>query len=139
MASSGNFPTFNPLKYKASSYTTSTISNGNMKLPSGTGNAAQLNIGFVNGDGKFYFECYINNVGGSVHIGVCVGNADLNNTTSGNAIVGVTQSGSKLVPSNSTSNSSSSGYGASFTTGDYIACAIAVSYTHLTLPTKRIV
>ena len=85
MASSGNFATFNPLKYKASSYTTSNIDNANQSLGSTTGNAAQLNVGFKNGDGKFYFEVYGVTIPSSLHYGVCIDNADLNNVTAGKA------------------------------------------------------
>ena len=56
MASSGNFAVLNHLKYKASSYTTSNIDSTGLQLGSTTGNAAQMNIGFKLGDGKFYWE-----------------------------------------------------------------------------------
>ena len=81
MASSGNFATFNPLAYKPSSYTTTGVAQGNMKLTEKTGNAALLTMGFVNGDGKYYFEIFVSDVGGSSHMGVCIGNADLNKQT----------------------------------------------------------
>tara|TARA_A100001391_G_scaffold17191_1_gene9608 strand:+ start:25 stop:1752 length:1728 start_codon:yes stop_codon:yes gene_type:complete len=124
MASSGNFATFNPLKYKASSYTTSGITSGNLQLSSKTGNAAQLNVGFKLGDGKFYYEVYGNTIPSSLHFGVCIDNADLNNVTAGKAIIGYRDSGNKLVSTAPQTNSTQSSYGASFTGGDIMGCAV---------------
>jgi hypothetical protein len=125
MASSGNFATFNPLKYKASSYTTSGITSGNLQLSSKTGNAAQLSMGFVNGDGKFYFEVYAASIPSSLHYGVCIGNADLNNVTAGKAIIGYrSPNGNKLVSTAPQTNSTQSSYGATFTGGDIMGCAV---------------
>jgi len=125
MASSGNFATFNPLKYKASSYTTSGITSGNLQLSSKTGNAAQLSMGFVNGDGKFYFEVYAASIPSSLHYGVCIGNADLNNVTAGKAIIGYRSiNGNKLVSTAPQTNSTQSAYGATFTGGDIMGCAV---------------
>jgi len=124
MASSGNFATFNPLKYKASSYTTSSIVKGNRQLGSKTGNAGQLNFGFKNGDGKYYFEAYGTTIPSSFHYGVCIGNADLNNVTAGKAIIGYRDSGNKVVSTAPQTNSTQSSYGASYTGGDVMGCAV---------------
>ena len=132
MASSGNFPTLNTLKYKASSYTTSAFANANLQLSSKTGNAAQMNIGFVKGDGKFYWECYAASIPGSLHFGVCINNADLNNTTSGKAIIGMRENGNKLVSTAPQSNSTSSSYGSSFASGGDIL-AVAMDFTNSTM------
>ena len=124
MASSGNFAVFNHLKYKASSYTASNIDAAGLQLGSTTGNAAQLNVGFKLGDGKFYYEVYGNTVPSSLHFGVCIGNADLNNVTAGKAIIGYRDSGNKLVSTAPQTNSTQSSYGASFTGGDIMGCAV---------------
>ena len=124
MASSGNFATFNPLKYKASSYTTGNIDNANRQLGSATGNAGQLNVGFKNGDGKFYYEVYGTTIPSSLHYGVCIDNADLNNVTSGKAIIGYRDSGNKVVSTAPQTNSTQSSYGASYTGGDVMGCAV---------------
>ena len=135
MASSGNFATFDPLAYKPSSYTTTGVAQGNMKLTEKTGNAALLTMGFVNGDGKYYFEIFVSDVGGSSHMGVCIGNADLNNVTSGKAQIGYRFDGSsatKLVSTAPQSNSSSSSYGDNSTgNNDIVACA--VDFTNSTI------
>lgn len=133
MASSGNFMTLNPLKYKASSYTTSTIQNQGMKLGEGTGNAAQFNIGFKKGDGKFYWEFHLSDTGGSHHFGVCLDDADLNNNSTGKAIIGHDGEQRRLVPSSSTSNStvtSTSTTSTNFSNGDIIG--VAFDFTNST-------
>ena len=131
MASSGNFMTLNPLKYKASSYTTSKISHGNLRIDEKTGNAAQFNVGFVLGDGKFYWELYINDRGGSSQAGVCIGHADLNNYTSGGAIIGNNFESSKILATSSSGNSSTSSYGSNFVATDIIG--IAMDFTNSTM------
>jgi len=131
MASSGNFMTLNPLKYKASSYTTSDISHGNLRIDEKTGNAAQFNVGFVLGDGKFYWELYIADRGGSSQAGVCVGHADTNNYTSGGAIIGNTFESQKLLATSSSGNSSVSSYGADFVATDIIG--VAMDFTNSTM------
>jgi len=131
MASSGNFMTLNPLKYKASSYTTSKISHGNLRIDEETGNAAQFNVGLKLGDGKFYWELYINDRGGSSQAGVCIGHADLNNYTSGGAIIGNTFESSKILATSSSGNSSTSSYGSNFVATDIIG--IAMDFTNSTM------
>jgi len=131
MASSGNFMTLNPLKYKASSYTTSKISHGNLRIDEETGNAAQFNVGLKLGDGKFYWELYINDRGGSSQAGVCIGHADLNNYTSGGAIIGNNFESSKILATSSSGNSSTSSYGSNFVATDIIG--IAMDFTNSTM------
>jgi hypothetical protein len=131
MASSGNFMTLNPLKYKASSYTTSKISHGNLRIDEETGNAAQFNFGLKLGDGKFYWELYINDRGGSSQAGVCIGHADLNNYTSGGAIIGNNFESSKILATSSSGNSSTSSYGSDFVATDIIG--IAMDFTNSTM------
>jgi len=61
MASSGNFMTLNPLKYKASSYTTSKISHGNLSFsPSSSWSSTTFtrNNMYIPKDKKIYFELY---------------------------------------------------------------------------------
>ena len=132
MTSSGNFPVLNHLKYKASSYTTSNIDAAGLQLGSTTGNAAQLNIGFKLGDGKFYWECYAASIPGSLHFGVCIDNADLNNVTSGKAIIGMRENGNKLVSTAPQTNSTSSSYGSSYASGGDIL-AVAMDFTNSTM------
>ena len=137
MTSSGNFPVLNHLKYKASSYTTSNIDAAGLQLGSTTGNAAQLNIGFKLGDGKFYWECYAASIPGSLHFGVCIDNADLNNVTSGKAIIGMRENGNKLVSTAPQTNSTSSSYGSSYASGgDILAVAMDLSLIHISEPTR---
>ena len=131
MASSGNFMTLNPLKYKASSYTTSKISHGNLRIDEKTGNAAQFNVGLKLGDGKFYWELYIADRGGSSQAGVCIGHADLNNYTSGGAIIGNNFESSKILATSSSGNSSTSSYGSNFVATDIIG--IAMDFTNSTM------
>ena len=130
MASSGNFPVLNHLKYKASSYTTSNIDSTGLQLGSTTGNAAQMNIGFKLGDGKFYWECYNASIPGSLHFGVCIDNADLNNVTSGKAIIGIREDGRKLLSTGPQTNSTQSSYGGSLAGN---VCAVAMDFTNSTM------
>ena len=135
MASSGNFAVLNPLKYKASSYTTSEFTNGNLVVAEKTGNAGQLTFGFVKGDGKYYFEIFISDVGGSSHVGVCIGNADLNNITSGKAQIGYRFDGSaanKLVSTAPQSNSTQTSYGDN-STGNNDIVGVAVDFNDGTI------
>jgi len=132
MPSSGNFARFNPLKRRASSYADSNIDNANQQLGSTTGNAAQLDVGFKLGDGKFYYEVYAASIPGSLHFGVCIDNADLNNVTSGKAIIGMRENGNKLVSTAPQTNSTSTSYGSSFASGGAIL-AVAMDFTNSTM------
>jgi len=132
MPSSGNFARFNPLKRRASSYADSNIDNANQQLGSTTGNAAQLDVGFKLGDGKFYYEVYAASIPGSLHFGVCIDNADLNNVTSGKAIIGMREGGNKLVSTAPQTNSTSTSYGSSFASGGAIL-AVAMDFTNSTM------
>jgi len=132
MPSSGNFARFNPLKRRASSYADSNIHNANQQLGSTTGNAAQLDVGFKLGDGKFYYEVYAASIPGSLHFGVCIDNADLNNVTSGKAIIGMREGGNKLVSTAPQTNSTSTSYGSSFASGGAIL-AVAMDFTNSTM------
>ena len=132
MPSSGNFARFNPLKRRASSYADSNIDNANQQLGSTTGNAAQLDVGFKLGDGKFYYEFYAASIPGSLHFGVCIDNADLNNVTSGKAIIGMREGGNKLVSTAPQTNSTSTSYGSSFASGGAIL-AVAMDFTNSTM------
>ena len=127
MASSGNFCVLTTYNTKITSYTTSGISNGGTRLTSKTGNAATATFGFRQGMGKYYFELTPTvNVTNSAMMGFAGLGCDFNNyPTSGPGVLYNATNGGKSVSSSSTGNmGSTSTYGATWTNGDVIGCAV---------------
>ena len=127
MASSGNFCILAPYNKEITTYTSPSLTHANTRLASSTGNAASATWGFRKGDGKWYWElCPLENITNSAMMGFAGLDCDTNNyPTSGPGFLYNATNGQKAVSSSSSASmGSTTSYGASWTNGDVIGCAV---------------
>lgn len=119
----GNYCVYNQLDTQATSYGTETFNNGSLDMPSQSDDAGRGTFG-VNYC-KWVFEVTLtSSVGGSMYVGWCTAQTDLNNLAHNPAGFYYENAGNKFISASSTSAPSSSAYGASYTNGDVVRCEI---------------
>ncbi len=119
----GNYCVYNQLDTQATSFGTETYNNGSLDMPSQSDDAGRGTFG-VN-YGKWAFEVTLTStVSGSMVIGWCTAQTDLNNYPANAAGFYYYYSGNKYISATSSSGPTSSAYGLSYTNGDVIRCEI---------------
>ena len=116
---SDNFCTLNPLNPQASP---SAVTNGNLTTQSASDSTYRSSFGtLANSTGKFYFEAECDAVGSGAGVGI-IGTED---QLASNSSFGTQSTGYNYKSDgNKENNSSATSYGATYTSGDIIGCAL---------------